>query len=101
MLEDFVGQGGLAGRHCSRQKETSDHVAVKRYGTCASCLARKLRVVLKSHLRYQSDQPLQRLSIGGPSSVRKMRNVSGKTRNRAAAINVIPLGRGKIPFDVA
>jgi hypothetical protein len=30
-----------------------------------------------------------------------MRNVSGKSRNRATAINVIPLGRGQVPFDVA
>jgi len=73
-------------------------VGVKRYGPCASHLARKLGVLLKNHL---IDKLLQRLSIGGLSILRKMRNVSGETRNRAAAINVIPLGRGKIPLDVA
>jgi len=57
--------------------------------------------MLQNQLRYLIENVLQPLVVGGLSSFRKMRNLSGETRNRAAAIDVISVGRRQTPPNLA
>src|SRR5260370_10521220 len=76
-------------------------MAVKRNGASVSLLARQCRVMLQNQLRYPIENVLQPLVVGGLSSLRKMRNLSCETRNRAAAIDVVSVGRRQIPPNLA
>src|SRR5260370_41938630 len=76
-------------------------MAVKRNGASVSLLAGQCRVMLQKQLRYLIENVLQPLVVGDLSSLRKMRNLSGKTRNRAAAIDVVSVGRRQIPPNLA
>src|SRR6202023_3366596 len=94
IFEYFVSQGRSARGDCSRQKDTSDHMTVKRDSTCASMLTSEVGISFHQDVCYLMECALHRLSIGGLSRLREMRSLSGETRYGAATIDVVSMGPG-------
>ncbi len=94
IFEYFVSEGRSARGDCSRQKDASDHLTVKRDSACVSMLTSEIRIFFHQDVCYLIECALQRLSIGDLSRLREMRSLSGETRYGAATIDVVSMGPG-------